>query len=132
MSVGVWDPGKGDSGKSVDQALLDRLIELAGRTDDSVTEEQLAAASLQNDAWLMSLTANDWSLVKNLDSTSLVALCRLFTLVEQQVSGWEAGNKSPVIVFVCVLKQREEFTPELRKWIKSNTDNRYLPNGSAL
>ena len=45
---------------------------------------------------------------------------------------WEAGNKSPVIPLVKILKERGDFEADLRKWIKSNTKNRYLPNGSAL
>ena len=49
-----------------------------------------------------------------------------------QLPGWEAGKKNPVIYLVRILKDRDGFDPELRKWIKTNTDNRYLPYGSAL
>ncbi|MFT7688808.1 MAG: hypothetical protein ACI9FB_004173, partial [Candidatus Azotimanducaceae bacterium] len=33
---------------------------------------------------------------------------------------------------VKVLKKRQLFDAELRKWIKANTENRYLPNGAVL
>ena len=73
-----------------------------------------------------------WEIARALDSESAISLVRLFTLVEDQVSGWEAGNKSPVIWLVKVLKERGDLEADLRKWIKSNTKNRYLPHGSAL
>jgi hypothetical protein len=37
-----------------------------------------------------------------------------------------------VIYLVRLLKQRGTFEPELRQWIKANTDNRYLPNGALV
>ena len=49
-----------------------------------------------------------------------------------QLPGWDGGVRSPVIYLVKLMKERGLFTPELRKWIKKNTDNRYLPNGSVL
>ena len=73
-----------------------------------------------------------WEAAEAKDSETIISLVRLFTLVEEQVSGWEAGSKSPVIPLVKVLRARDDFEVELRKWIKANTKNRYLPNGSAL
>jgi hypothetical protein len=37
-----------------------------------------------------------------------------------------------VIPLVKMLKERGDFDADLRKWIKSNTKNRYLPYGSAI
>ena len=67
-----------------------------------------------------------------LDDGELDDLIRLFTLAEMQLPGWEAGKKSPVIYLVRILKARDAFSADLRRWVKANTDNRYLPNGSAL
>ena len=61
----------------------------------------------------------------------ILVLIKLFTLIEV-LPGWDAGSKSPVIALSKLLKRRNAFTPDIRKWIKSNTDNRYLPYGSAL
>ena len=80
----------------------------------------------------MSLGSKAWQLATNLSSADIEPLIRLFTLLERQVPGWDAGNKSPVIPLVKLLKARDDFSPELRKWIKANTENRYLPYGSAL
>ena len=70
--------------------------------------------------------------VRQLPSDSLVALIRLFTLGEGQFSAWQAGAKSAVVKLVRVLKQRGEMTPELTRWIKANTDNRFLPHGDLM
>ena len=80
----------------------------------------------------MNQDASAWQSAEDLSADDLVSLVRFFTLVEAGVSGWEAGRKSPVIPLVRFLKARDAFTPELRRWVKSNTDNRYLPYGSAL
>ena len=67
-----------------------------------------------------------------LKDDDLISLVRLFTLLERDLSGWDAGSKSPVIPLVKLLKARGSFDPALRKWIKANTSNRYLPHGSAI
>ena len=73
-----------------------------------------------------------WKEAEVLSDTDIRRLIVFFTLAERQLSGWEAGRLSPVIDLVRILKQRGSFQPELRKWIKANTDNRYLPNGAVL
>ncbi len=62
----------------------------------------------------------------------VVRLIRVFTLGEMRYAGWQAGDKSPVIALVRILKEREAYTKELGAWIKSHTTNRYLPHGSLL
>jgi hypothetical protein len=59
-------------------------------------------------------------------------LIRFFTLAERDWSGWEAGKSSPVIPLVALLKRKQQFEPDFRRWIKQHTDNRYLPNGAVL
>jgi hypothetical protein len=81
---------------------------------------------------MMKLEESEWHLAEPLSAEDLVGLIRFFTLAEMQLQGWEAGSKNPVIYFVRMLKSRGEFPPELRKWVRANTDNRYLPNGAAL
>jgi hypothetical protein len=133
MGVGVWEPG-GGSAKEFDRELLNRFLAVAVKvaTQDEIQVDQLKSADLATSQWVMGLAAADWAMASELPSDDLVLLVRFFTLVENQVSGWEAGNKSPVIPLVKALKVRDEFTAELRKWIKTHTDNRYLPYGSAL
>lgn len=132
MSIGVWKPGGGDESRIVNPALLDRFLLLANGLSDKVDASMLVEAELANENWVMTAGPNAWEIARSLDSDTTISLVRLFTLVEEQVSGWEAGNKSPVIWLVKILKERGDLEADLRKWIKSNTKNRYLPHGSAL
>lgn len=132
MGVGVWDPGGGDSDKHLDQELLDRFLRIANESGETVTSELLASHELETSEWVMALEPESWDQAQALSTIDLVALIRFFTLIEDQISGWEAGRTSPVIALVKMLKERGEFTSDLRKWIKAHTDNRYLPHGSAL
>ena len=92
----------------------------------------LNAADLSYGAVLMTISPIAWDCVSDWSDSDLEPLIRFFTVAEMQLPGWAGGNKSPVIALVKLLKKRETFTPELRRWIKANTDNRYLPHGSAL
>ena len=129
MGVEVWEPG---AGKELDKGLLTRLVALAGEVGEAVMPAHLSHQGLESAAWVMRLEAGAWALADDLDSDDIVRLIRLFTLLEFQLSGWEAGRQSPVIPLVKVLRHRGEFDSTLRKWIKAHTDNRYLPHGSAL
>ncbi len=131
MSIEVWDPKGGKEVRSIDIGLLRKFVEIAA-AEASVTSSQLQSSGLDAETWVMNQEIAAWESAQDLSADELVALIRFFTLVEQNVAGWESGKKSPVIALVKLLKSRDEFTPELRKWIKANTDNRYLPYGSAL
>jgi hypothetical protein len=132
MSVGVWKPGGGAESRVVDAALLGRFSQLADGLSGAMEAGMLDAAELANENWVMTAGPTAWEAAGALDSDTIISLVRLFTLLEEQVSGWDAGNKSPVIPLVKILKERGDFEAGLRKWIKSNTKNRYLPHGSAL
>jgi hypothetical protein len=134
MAVDTFDPQQFDpssSKSSLDTALVDRAVSCAlaqpsaGAELSLTSEEVFALAPLVVHAgWL--------DAGQELTSDSLVALIRLFTLGEGQFSTWQAGAKSAVVKLVRVLKQRGEMTPELTRWIKANTDNRFLPHGDLM
>ena len=132
MSVGMWKPGEDSESRVVELALLGRFVQLAKRLSGALDAGMLDTAELANESWVMMVGPAAWEGVRALDSDATISLIRLFTLLEEQVSGWEAGNKSPVISLVKMLKERGDFEADLRKWIKSNTKNRYLPYGSAI
>lgn len=131
MSIEVWEPTRGTKGKPIDIGLLEKFVDVA-KGADSVSSSQLRSSGLDSEEWVMNQEEAAWESAEDLSSDDLIALVRFFTLVEQNVSGWEAGKKSPVIPLVKILKSRDEFSADLRKWVKANTDNRYLPYGSAL
>ena len=129
MTIETWEPAKSSS------LTLERLQELLSQIG-GLEENELAASLndefIRSNSQLMKLDAISWQVAEQLMEDDLVTLVRFFTLAEMQLSGWEAGNRNPVIPLVRILKQRDQFLPELRKWIKANTDNRYLPYGAAL
>ena len=130
MAVGVWNPEESEH-KTVDTGLLKRFLVVDPGTG-GIQEADLESAGVDAENGIMKLDASAWQSAEALQTEEIVRLVRIFTLVESQVPGWDAGPKSPVIPLVKLLKKRDGFTPELRKWIKANTDNRYLPYGSAL
>lgn len=132
MSVGTWEPG---NKKSVDVVEHEKLVELLScfqAADPEKLSESLSDAQIQTNAGLMSLTEASWLSCELLADEDLEPLVHFFTLAEMQLPGWDSGAKSPVIYLVKVMKKRGLFSPELRKWIKKNSDNRYIPNGSVL
>ena len=132
MNVGVWEPGGTAENNALDAALVAKLINCAQEVGDKITSAALKEHQLESAQWLMTLNLEAWTLADALASPDLVQLIRFFTLIEAQISGWDAGASSPVIPLVTLLKAREAFDPALRRWIKAHTDNRYLPYGSVL
>ncbi|MEX0584292.1 MAG: hypothetical protein WEB07_00910 [Natronospirillum sp.] len=129
-STGTWEPNT-DALKPDP----DRVSQWAQRQWDdhsALTKlDDLDKASLQR--WI-SLPLERWEPV--LDGRTpdeLVHLMRLFTLAEQHLPGCEAGDQSPVITaFRLYRKATGKPDPTLTRWIKANTDNRFLPYGPVL
>ena len=130
MSVGVWDPGGDRSpGPAIDPVLLDAFLRLSAA--GPLMPEDLEEAGVALQQGVMTLGVDAWHVAENRTTADIRHLAQVFTLIEA-LPGWDAGAKSPVIGLVKILKTRGEFDVELRKWIKANSDNRYLPYGSAL
>ncbi|MBS03095.1 MAG: hypothetical protein CMQ24_10360 [Gammaproteobacteria bacterium] len=124
MGIGTWEP------KQPADFSRENLQSLVGALDgESVSlAPEVAAAN----AVLMQQDAGAWAGAEGFDEDFLQNLIRFFTLAEGQVPGWEAGKRSPVIPLVRLLKARDAFDDDLRRWIKAHTDNRYLPYGSIF
>ncbi|MBA59356.1 MAG: hypothetical protein CMQ40_09320 [Gammaproteobacteria bacterium] len=134
MVIGVWEPPGSKKNINVDLQLLEKFMDLAEsmNPDIELADSDLASAGIQQENWVMSLESEAWQVLVQVDTPNLRNLAFFFTIVERDVSGWEAGKMSPVISIVKELKKRSEFTAEMRRWIKEHTRNRYLPYGSAL
>jgi len=132
VSIGTWEPGKKKDIDKVEHEKLIELLNLFREADPENLEDSMSPAQIQDNAGLMRLTATSWSNAELLADDELEPLVRFFTLAEMQLPGWDGGVKSPVVYLVKEMKKRDLFSPEFRRWIKKNTDNRYLPNGSAL
>ena len=128
MSIGVWKPA---TDQAMDEASIRSLLE-ALPSEPLETVERLAANDFLTYRFMVIADHGSWSVAEQLSKEQIEQLIRFFTLAEQFWSGWEAGKRSAVIPLVGLLKAEGSFDPELRRWIKKNTDNRYLPNGAAL
>lgn len=136
MTLGSWNP---DSGRETvaytpDPALLAACAAFA-EAGDWPGLSAWVAANLPADAnQMMKLEASQWQgVLHGLDQATLLALVRFFTVAEHQMSHWHGGDKSPVIWLSRELKRRgHPLDRDQVLWIKSNTDNRFLPHGPLL
>jgi len=129
MAIGVWEP-KSPSNLTLEQiqAVLTAVKNIDMNELVSILEDDF----IRSHSHMMKLDKTSWLHAVDLDSTEIETLIRFFTLAEMQLPGWDGGDRNPVIYLARILKDRGEFTPELKKWVKANTDNRYLPNGAVL
>lgn len=129
MTVNTWQPA---APLALSSALLEQLLAVLPKQELTDIKNQIPGSDIERFAVLMKSGGEAWNVAEKLADDDIKRLVIFLTLAEEQLSGWEAGKRSPVIDLVRILKQRRAFHPELRKWIKANTDNRYLPNGPVL
>ena len=133
MAIGVWDPdSNSEKPRPIELGLLQRYIQLARDEHLEDIVSHLNDSDKSAGAYLMKLEQSSWELAEQFPDEEIEHLIRFFTVAERHISGWQGGKRSPVIWLVKILKKRQVFNPELRNWIKSNTDNRYLPYGSVF
>ena len=124
--VATWQPAPQQLGAAHVQA-LERAAEAQNDTLDlgdqnTVLLRELMAADL--DQWQ--------ALVDATPSTTLVKWLRVVVLAEVRLPGCECGAKSPAIRMARTLRARNAYPRELTPWIRSVSDNRFLPYGSLL
>lgn len=134
MTVGAWDPAQADAAADFNLnpevlatfiALSEnrQLDDLNGVLDSDIKIRQAPLMKLPKERWL--------EVAAEFSNEQLVHLVRFFTLAEMQLSGWEAGADSPVIGLVKALRLRKSPPDkDLLMWIKTHSDNRFLPNGA--
>lgn len=135
MSIGDWDPSTQSSTSRVtlEPALLRRLVDLGSEDtlaelESSMSDEDKAQHAIMQAA----PTAWEQALVDYSDD-ELLALIRFFTVAEMKLPQWEGGAQSPVISINRILKGRgNKLDKDMLLWIKANSDNRFIPNGSPL
>lgn len=132
MSLGSWDPkaATADSSLQLERDLLERLINFS--REDSLTqlEQLLVDAEKQRLAGLMQIEHPLWhTAAEPLADNDLVHLIRFFAVAEN-LPGWEAGQKSPVIPLAKVLRGRGvRLDKPLLQWLREVNPNRFLPYG---
>jgi len=132
MSLGSWDPklNSNTSPFDIDGRVLKRFIGYAVDEQLDQLQQLLNADEQQLFASYMQLQGEHWQQgVVAFSNDEIEALMRFFTVAEQ-LAGWEAGGKSPVIPLGKLLKQRGiGISRSLTLWIKAHSNNQYLPHG---
>ena len=133
MSVGSWNPGQSQDDEPLTVVHLERFIALAKTDSLENMQDELSEAD-RSLGEIMRWDEAQWlTLLEEIESGDLLQLIRFFTLAESKLPGWEAGVKSPVIVINKLLKTRgERLDRDLLLWIRKNSQNRFIPNGSVL
>lgn len=132
MSIGSWDPS---AGSPIDApSLTTQLLESLARYSQDDALETLADAMPDDDkqrlASLMQIDHAHWQeLGAALDDATIVHLIR-FLAVAENLPGWEAGAKSPVIPLAKILRKRgARLDKSQLLWLRQASENRYLPYG---
>jgi hypothetical protein len=129
MSIDSFDPKSVKT--EVSDADLARLLGAARQLESS--DFGLAEADSAELAGVSRHPDVDWAARStSLGDDDAVALIKFFTLAEGTFATWHAGAKSPVIPLVAELKSRGSYPGDLTRWIKANSENRFLPYGSLL
>lgn len=131
--VDTWNPS--DQKTTISAQRLSKLASLIS-SQDNIQEEVMHLESSDvnligsylnapQDAWIKA--------VENIDGAQILKLCMLFTVGEMKFQTWTFGSKNPTIYFLRYLKAKNQ-APEkdFIRWLKKQTDNRYIPYGPAL
>lgn len=132
MSLGSWDPNVAttDSELQLQPAVLERLIAYSRADQLPELDQLLADDDKQVLAGLMKIDHGLWrAAAQPLPDEDVLHLIRFFAVAEN-LPGWEAGDKSPVIPLAKVLRQRgTRLERDLLQWLRQVNDNRFLPYG---
>lgn len=132
MTLGTWDPklASQSDALTLPPALLQRLIAFDHEDKLSQLEHLLSSEDKQRLAGLMILDHAQWrAAAEPLPDSDLLHLIRFFAVAEN-LPGWEAGAKSPVIPLARLLRDRgARLDKSLLQWLRGVNDNRYLPYG---
>lgn len=129
-STGTWEP-EADQLRPDPARVRAWLQNSWQQAADLEQLDDLDKASLQR--WI-DLPEERWAaLLDGLQADELARLVCLCTLAEQHLPGCAAGDQSVVIhAFRRYRQLLGRPDPELTRWIRANTDNRFLPYGPAL
>lgn len=132
MSIGSWDPtaGSADTAIELSPELLDRLAGFSREDMLNDLAQQLSATEQQTLAALMQVDHGEWrSVADSMSDEDITHLLRFFAVAEN-LPGWEAGEKSPVIPLAKLLRKRgQRLDRETLLWLREVNNNRFLPYG---
>jgi len=131
--VDTWQPTA-----SNDVISIDKLLELAKviTSQESINEdiEQFSESDINLIASYINAPQASWiKAVEDLSEDHILKLCMIFTRGEMKFSNWTFSSKNPTIYFLRHLKAKNiTVEKDFVRWLKKQTDNRYIPYGPAL
>lgn len=130
MSVGNWNPSPSD--QPINTVLIDRALSLCKKDQLESLPEPFDENERGAIAGMMRLPESAWGdTLTPYREEELRLLLRFFVRAEMLISGCEAGEHSPAIWIHRELKRRgSKLSREELGWIRSNTDNRFIPHGA--
>jgi hypothetical protein len=132
MSIGSWDPASDAAAQHspIETPTLARFVKLSETQQLEQLEQHITGDESQRLSGLMQMDSAPWLLAAQpFSDEDLLHLIRFFAAAEN-LPGWEAGEKSPVIPLAKTLRKRGvKIDKDLLRWLRSVSDNRYLPYG---
>ncbi len=124
--VGSWTPAAAELGETHREALL--------RVADGVLAERFSVEGDDLERVRQVMTATKSAIatfIDGVDSETLIQWVRVATRAEV-IPGCDVGAKSPVIAMARLLRERGDYPDTLTAWIRSQSNNRFLPYGSLM
>lgn len=132
MSLGSWDPAAEAQAQHQQLAtpILARLIAYSTNDQLDQLEQQFEGDESQVMSGLMKVDHSAWQKAgEALSDDDLLHLIRFFAVAEN-LPGWEAQEKSPVIPLAkCLRKRGVKLDRALLQWLREVNNNRFLPYG---
>ncbi len=129
MSVGNWSPSPTDK---INTELLERVLPLCKNDQLESLPAPLNEKVCCVIASMMRQPESAWQEpLAGYSDEDLRQLLRFFVRAEMLISGCEAGEQSPAIWIHRELKRRgSKLSRDELGWIRSHTDNRFIPHGA--
>jgi hypothetical protein len=103
---------------------------------ENIQEDVMRLNSSDIDLITSYLNAPESAWLKAIESFTdeqVLHLCMLFTVGEMKFPAWSFGSKNPTIYFLRQLKaDNRAAEKDFVRWLKKQTDNRYIPYGPVL
>lgn len=131
--VDTWQPSLSNN-TIPDQKLVDFSALIKSQEDAKQNMKELSNEDIKLVESLLNVPKAAWiEAIAELTNEQVINLCIFFTLGEMEFPNWAFTSKNPTIYFIKHLKSQNA-APEkdFIRWLKKQTDNRYIPYGAAL
>lgn len=132
MSLGSWDPAAKAKAQHLELApdTLAQLMAYSANNQLDELEKHITGDENQVLSGLMKLDHGAWqNACETLADDDILHLIRFFAVAEN-LPGWEAQEKSPVIPLAkCLRKRGVRLDKALLHWLRDVNSNRFLPYG---